>query len=57
MTIDISSVKNDKLKALQAHASQTGWMMQETAKRVDDGEVLTDSWLNVEKFYNVTFND
>lgn len=57
VTVDISSVKTDKLKALQAHASQTGWMMQETSKRVDDGEVLTDSWLNVEKFYNVTFND
>ena len=27
VTIDISSVKNDKVKALQAHASQTAWMM------------------------------
>jgi len=57
VVIDIRSVKNDKVKALQAHASQTGWMMQETAKRVDDGEVMSDSWLNVEKFYNITFND
>ncbi|MEK4698408.1 bacillithiol biosynthesis deacetylase BshB2 [Solibacillus sp. FSL R7-0668] len=55
VVIDIRSVKNDKVKALQAHASQTGWMMQETAKRVDDGEVMSDSWLNVEKFYNITF--
>ena len=57
VTIDISSVKEDKLKALKAHISQTGWMLQETAKRVDEGEVLSDSWLNTEKFYNVTFND
>ena len=57
VVVDIRSVKNDKVKALQAHASQTGWMMQETAKRVDDGEVMSDSWLNVERFYNVTFND
>ncbi|MEK4630005.1 MAG: bacillithiol biosynthesis deacetylase BshB2 [Solibacillus sp.] len=57
LTIDIRAVKNDKVKALQAHASQTAWMMAETAKRIDDGETLTDSWLNVEKFYNITFND
>ncbi|MCH7320502.1 bacillithiol biosynthesis deacetylase BshB2 [Solibacillus sp. MA9] len=55
--VDIRSVKNDKIKALQAHASQTAWMMQETAKRVDDGEVMSDSWLNVERFYTFTFND
>ncbi|MBD8037676.1 bacillithiol biosynthesis deacetylase BshB2 [Solibacillus sp. A46] len=57
VTIDISSVKEDKLKALKAHISQTGWMLQETEKRIDEGEVLSDSWLNTEKFYNVTFND
>lgn len=57
VVIDIQSVKNDKVKTLQAHASQTGWMMQESAKRIDDGEVMSDSWLNVEKFYNYTFND
>lgn len=57
VTIDIRSVKEDKLKALKAHISQTAWMLQETAKRVDEGEVLSDSWLNTEKFYHVTFND
>ncbi|MEG0473477.1 MAG: bacillithiol biosynthesis deacetylase BshB2 [Solibacillus sp.] len=57
IVIDIRSVKEDKVKALQAHASQTAWMMAETAKRVDDGETLTDSWLNVEKFYPFTFED
>ena len=57
IVIDIRSVKDDKVKALQAHASQTAWMMAETAKRVDDGQTLTDSWLNVEKFYPITFED
>ena len=27
---DIREMRMNKLKALQAHASQTGWMMQET---------------------------
>ncbi|MEK4423962.1 bacillithiol biosynthesis deacetylase BshB2 [Solibacillus sp. FSL K6-1523] len=57
IVIDIRSVKDDKIKALQAHASQTAWMMTETEKRIDDGEVLSDSWLNVEKFYPFTFED
>ncbi|MEG0258361.1 MAG: bacillithiol biosynthesis deacetylase BshB2 [Lysinibacillus sp.] len=49
--IDVSEMKMDKIKALQAHASQTAWMMQETEKRVDDGEPMSESWLNMEKFY------
>lgn len=57
VSVNIQSVKNDKVKALQAHASQTAWMMQETAKRVDDGGVMSDSWLNFEHFYTITFND
>ena len=46
-------MRMDKIKALQAHASQTAWMMQETEKRVDDGEPMSESWLNIEKFYIV----
>lgn len=57
IVIDIRHVKDDKLKALQAHASQTAWMMAEATKRKDDGELLTNSWLNVEKFYPFTFED
>lgn len=57
VTIEIQSVKADKLKALKAHASQTAWMMQDTEKRVDAGEVTIDNWLNYEKFYTVTFID
>lgn len=57
VTIDIQSVKADKLKALKAHASQTAWMVQDMEKRVDTGDVTIDNWLNYENFYNVTFND
>lgn len=51
IVIDISAVKKDKVRAIQAHASQTAWMMAETSKRVDEGQPLSESWLNVEKFY------
>lgn len=57
VTIDIQSVKADKLKALKAHASQTAWMMQDAEKRVDTGDVSLDNWLNYENFYTVAFND
>ncbi|MEK4384675.1 bacillithiol biosynthesis deacetylase BshB2 [Solibacillus sp. FSL W7-1464] len=57
VTIDIQSVKADKLKALKAHASQTAWMIQDAEKRVDTGDVSLDNWLNHEQFYTVTFND
>ena len=57
IVIDVSSVKNDKVRALQAHASQTAWMMAETTKRVDEGQPLSESWLIVEKFYVVTHQE
>lgn len=57
VTIEIDSVKADKLKALKAHASQTAWMIQDAEKQVDTGDVSLDNWLNYEKFYTVTFND
>lgn len=55
--IDISGVKLDKVAALKAHASQTGWMIQESEKRVSDGEPFSSSWLNVEKFYTIHHKD
>ncbi|WP_346235308.1 bacillithiol biosynthesis deacetylase BshB2 [Lysinibacillus telephonicus] len=55
--IDVSSVKQDKLKALQAHASQTAWMIEENTKRVDEGQPMSDSWLHYERFYIVDFED
>ena len=57
IVVDVSSVKMDKLDALRAHASQTAWMLAETTKRVEDGEPMSESWLNVEKFYIIGHAD
>ncbi|MGM9948890.1 MAG: bacillithiol biosynthesis deacetylase BshB2 [Lysinibacillus sp.] len=57
INLDVSSVKLDKLKALQAHASQTAWMMAETTKRIEEGQPMSESWLNVEKFYPIQHED
>lgn len=57
INVDISEVKNDKVAALRAHASQTAWMIAETEKRIDEGQPLSESWLNVEKFYVVQHDD
>lgn len=55
--VDIRETKNDKIAALQAHASQTGWMMQETEKRISDGEPMSESWLSAERFYIIKHAD
>ncbi|RHW40061.1 bacillithiol biosynthesis deacetylase BshB2 [Lysinibacillus yapensis] len=55
--IDVSSVKLDKVKALQAHASQTAWMIEENSKRVDEGQPMSDSWLHYERFYLYQIED
>lgn len=55
--LDISTVKSDKVASLRAHASQTAWMMEETTKRVEEGQPMSESWLNVEKFYIVQHDD
>ena len=57
VTINIRSVKMDKLAALKAHASQTAWMIAETEKRMQAGQPTVDSWLEVEKFYEVSFDN
>ncbi|MEJ9282360.1 bacillithiol biosynthesis deacetylase BshB2 [Ureibacillus thermosphaericus] len=55
--IDITTVKEDKLKALLAHKSQTTWMVEENQKRIDEGQPMSDSWFHYEKFYTITFVD
>ncbi|MFC5558887.1 bacillithiol biosynthesis deacetylase BshB2 [Ureibacillus thermophilus] len=57
VVIDISSVKEDKLKTLLAHNSQTAWMIEENNKRVDEGQPMSDSWFHYEKFYTITFDE
>ncbi|NLY80633.1 MAG: bacillithiol biosynthesis deacetylase BshB2 [Lysinibacillus sp.] len=57
VVIDIMSVKEDKLKALQAHASQTAWMIEENQKRIDEGQPMSDSWFHYEKFYTINVDE
>lgn len=56
--VDISAFKEHKLNALKAHASQTGWMLQELENREEEhGESQEDAWFASENFYTITFND
>lgn len=56
--VDIRAFKEQKLNALKAHASQTGWMLQELDKREEDnGESTEDAWFTTEQFYTITFED
>jgi N-acetylglucosamine malate deacetylase 2 len=55
ITVDIRSVKDAKLNALRAHASQTAWMIAETQKRIDNGEEADENWLTAEHFYEHKF--
>lgn len=57
INIDITEAKQNKINALKAHASQTGWMMQETEKRIAEGETKGTSWLAVERFYPIQHAD
>ncbi|MBS7344175.1 MAG: bacillithiol biosynthesis deacetylase BshB2 [Caryophanon sp.] len=51
VVVDISDVKMDKLAALQAHASQTAWMIAESEKREESADELSNNWLTSEAFY------
>ncbi|CEA01601.1 1D-myo-inositol 2-acetamido-2-deoxy-alpha-D-glucopyranoside deacetylase [Metalysinibacillus saudimassiliensis] len=56
--VDIRAFKEQKLNALKAHASQTGWMLQELDNREEEhGETTEDAWFTTENFYTITFND
>ncbi|MEE1131176.1 MAG: bacillithiol biosynthesis deacetylase BshB2 [Caryophanon sp.] len=55
--VDITDVKMDKLAALQAHASQTAWMIAETEKREETADELSDNWLTSEAFYIIQHDE
>ena len=55
--VDISDVKMDKLAALQAHASQTAWMIAESEKREEGTDELAENWLTTEAFYLIKHID
>ena len=52
---DVSAVNEKKLGAMNAHASQTVWMMEDMKKRLDEHDESALNWLNTEHFYTYTF--
>lgn len=53
---DVSGVNEKKLGAMNAHASQTVWMMEDMQKRLDEQNPDALKWLNTEHFYTYDFS-
>lgn len=51
---DVSAVSDKKIATLNAHASQTVWMMKEMEKKLAAQDPDALKWLNTERFY--TYN-
>lgn len=49
---DIRDVKDAKWNSMRAHISQTGWILQEEAKRKDEGATEDDNWFTIERLYS-----
>lgn len=52
---DVSGVTEKKLGAMNAHASQTVWMMEDMQKRLDAQDPDALKWLKTEHFYTYSF--
>lgn len=57
ITNDIRDVKENKINSMKAHSSQTGWMMQEEAKREDEGDSAESNWFTDEGFYSYRWHE
>ena len=51
VNIDITGYEERKMKVLQAHASQTGPMLQNLASNTQESEAAKDMWLKSEHFW------
>nr|WP_263314292.1 bacillithiol biosynthesis deacetylase BshB2 [Mammaliicoccus sp. Marseille-Q6498] len=51
VNIDIAGYEDRKMKVLQAHASQTGPMLQNLAANTQESEAAKDMWLKSEHFW------
>lgn len=54
---NIRDVKEQKMNAMKAHNSQTGWMLQEEAKRQEEGDTEESNWFTDESFYNYRWHE
>lgn len=57
ITNDIRDVKEHKMASMKAHSSQTGWMLQEDAKRQEEGDTTESIWFANEAFYNYRWHE
>ncbi|MGX9133080.1 bacillithiol biosynthesis deacetylase BshB2 [Rummeliibacillus sp. JY-2-4R] len=54
---DIVDVKDNKWNSMSAHISQTGWMLQEAAKRRAEGATDADNWFTIERMYSYNWHE
>ncbi|KHD86749.1 bacillithiol biosynthesis deacetylase BshB2 [Heyndrickxia ginsengihumi] len=49
---DVSAVREQKLGAMKAHISQTGWMLTEREEKLKNEDPETIKWLQYERFWS-----
>ncbi|KQL51169.1 bacillithiol biosynthesis deacetylase BshB2 [Heyndrickxia shackletonii] len=54
---DVSDVIDQKIGAMKAHISQTGWMMEEREKKVAEKDPETLAWLQTERFWSYPWDN
>ncbi|QPC47774.1 bacillithiol biosynthesis deacetylase BshB2 [Mangrovibacillus cuniculi] len=53
---DVSTMREVKLSAMRAHASQTVWMLADLEKRLQAGDPEAKAWVETERFYIYDFD-
>ena len=54
---DIRDVFEHKMGSMKAHASQTGWMLQEEEKRREEGDTAESNWFTDETMYSYKWDE
>ncbi|MGV3463977.1 MAG: bacillithiol biosynthesis deacetylase BshB2 [Heyndrickxia sp.] len=54
---DVSAVVDQKIGAMKAHISQTGWMIEEREKKVAEKDPETLAWLQTERFWSYPWDN
>ncbi len=49
---DVSAVTDQKIGAMKAHISQTGWMIADREEKLKQKDPETLAWLQYERFWN-----
>lgn len=54
---DVTAVRDHKMASMQAHISQTAWMLKEMEHKLAQGDPETENWLTQERFYKYRWED